>query len=556
MLHADDLKKTPLFACLTDAQRERIAASAADLRLQEGEWLIREGETPWFYVFLEGSFEIEKEYGGVRPRTVRRYATGDFFGETPILLDSPTIGSVRACEASRVLRLDRTQFKELIDSSPECSNRIIKVMMDRITSIRENNRDSNPLRVQVVGSPIDEECREVRAFLSRNRIPFEWTDPAREGDLARPLPSRPHDMPGSFAVIDRTTFVGAPLTARKVAEAIGIRTEPAHETYDVLVIGGGPAGLAAAVYGSSEGLKVLLVERSAVGGQAGSSSRIENYLGFPSGISGDELSTRALKQATRLGSEIVMTGEVVSLESLDGGYCVTLDGGERLKARAVVIATGVEWRRLEVEGLERFAGRGLLYGAARTEATTVVGKDVFIVGGGNSAGQAAMFFSSYARSVTVLVRGPGLAATMSQYLIDQLAQQHNVTIEPHTQVVGARGREGLDTIVTSTKGAPGQSRPADALFLMIGALAKTDWLPASLQRDKNGFICTGIAAADASGKRRAPFLLETNLPGIFCAGDVRAESIKRVASGVGEGSMAIAFVHQYLALSVKPDAAA
>ena len=353
---------------------------------------------------------------------------------------------------------------------------------------------------------------------------------------------------GPAVVIDQERCVEYPPTVRKVAEALGFRTRPKSERYDVVVVGAGPAGLGAAVYGSSEGLRVLVVERSTVGGQAGTSSRIENYLGFPGGISGDELSERAVKQATRFGAEIVVTREARSVFPLREGYCVELDEGARVTATCVLLATGVEWRRLEAEGVDRLLGRGVLYGASRTETSTVVGKDIFIVGGGNSAGQAAMFFSSYARSVSVLVRGAGLKLSMSQYLIQQLAQRPNVTVEPFTEVVSVGGDGNLETVCTVSRGEPTRTRPADALYIMIGADANTDWLPAQLTRDELGYVCTGRDLVTHSCGDRTPFLLETNLPGLFCVGDVRHDSIKRVSSSVGEGSMAIAFVHQYLAM--------
>lgn len=545
MIKPEELKAVPIFACLTEVQRERIAQNAADLSVEAGEWLIREGEVPWFFVLLAGSLDVEKEYGG-SSRARGSLQPDDFFGETPILIDSLTVASLRAHDASRVLRLDRILFKELIDISPECSNLIMQVMMRRVTTMRDYVRENNPLRALVVGSPYDNECHDIRAFLSLNRIPYEWVDRERSPDRV-PVRS-PADQNGSaFVLVDNSVYVDAPLTVRKVADALGIRTRPQREEYDVVVVGGGPAGLAAAVYGASEGLQVLLVEKSAVGGQAGTSSRIENYLGFPNGISGDELSSRAMKQATRFNAETVMTREAQKIEAEGAGYGVELDGGIRVHTKTVVLAIGVDWRRLEADGIERLHGRGVLYGAGRTEATTVVGKRVFIVGGGNSAGQAAMFFSSYAASVTVLVRGESLELTMSQYLIDQLAHRSNISVEPHTQVVAVKGRDFLESICTSVHGGAVQQRPADALFVMIGAQARTGWLPNDLARDADGFLCTG-RDLPSWPQKRTPFLLETNMPGIFCAGDVRHGSVKRVSSGVGEGSMAIVFVHQYLAV--------
>jgi thioredoxin reductase (NADPH) len=544
MIQSMELKQLPIFACLTDAQRERIAQHSADLRVQKGEWLIREGEVPSFFVLMEGVLEVEKEYGGTS-QVRGRYCPGDFYGETPILLDSPTIASLRAQAPSRILRLDRMQFKELLDSSAEFANTIVHAMTQRVTAIREYVQDNNPLRVLVVGSQYDAECRDIRTFLSLNRISYEWIDSERDPDRV-PLCVL-SDPSGPFVLVDGSEIVMRPLTPRKVADTLGIRTDPIKDHYDVIVVGGGPAGLASAVYGASEGLSVLIVEKNAPGGQACTSSRIENYLGFPNGISGEELGARAVKQAARFGAEMIMTRKVAAIEPTVGGYLVELDGGCRVHAKTAILATGVDWRRLKIDGIDRLQGKGVVYGASRMDAPSVLGKDIFIVGGGNSAGQAAVFFSSYASSVTVLVRGESLLQTMSHYLIAQLDQRHNITIEPRTEVVSVDGESALESIHTSTFGEPPRKRRAGALFVMIGAIARTDWLPQTLQRDGKGFVLTGRDIPDWE-EPRAPFLLETSMPGIFCAGDVRHDSIKRVSSSVGEGSMAISFVHQYLAL--------
>lgn len=541
----DELKKFDVMSCLPEAQLHRMAQHAADLRLHAGEWLIREGEQPSFYLLVDGALDVIKEVSGLK-NGVFTYKPGDFFGEVPLLLGTVAFVSLRAKENSRVMKLDRVQFKELIDSSPECSAVILKTMTDRVMKIQGWMLDMPAARVLVVGSQYDTDCRDIRTFLSLNRIPYEWVDRAREPE--RVPACMPPELEGPAVIIDHARCVGQPPTVRKVADALGFQTEPKDDGYDVVVVGAGPAGLAAAVYGSSEGLKVLLIERNSAGGQAGTSSRIENYLGFPGGISGDELSDRALRQAKHFKTEIVLTREVQNVEPIEGGYCVELDGGQRVSTRTVILATGVDWRRLEAEGMDRLLGRGVLYGAGRTEASTVIGKDIFIVGGGNSAGQAAMFFSGYAKSVTVLVRGAGLKLTMSSYLIDQIKTKPNIKIEPYTQVVSVGGEHALETICTVTGNEPPRERPADALFVMIGADANTGWLPRQLRRDEKGYICTGRDLPLWRERERKPFPLETNLPGMFCVGDVRHDSIKRVSSSVGEGSMAVAFVHQYLAL--------
>jgi thioredoxin reductase (NADPH) len=403
-------------------------------------------------------------------------------------------------------------------------------------------------RVFIVGSQYDVDCRDIRTFLSANRIPYEWVDRGREPER---VPScMPADLKGPAVVVDRDQWLRSP-TVGEVAKALGLNTQPKHTEYDVVIAGAGPAGLAAGVYGASEGLRVLMVEKAAPGGQAGTSSRIENYLGFPGGLSGDELTERALKQADKFGAEIVMTREIEAVEPLEGGYCVQLKGGDRVSAKVVILATGVAWRRLEAEGIERLQGKGVLYGASRQEASSVAGKPVYLVGGGNSAGQAAVFFANYASEVTMLVRGEKLELTMSQYLIGQIAGKANIHVEPYTEVIAVEGDAHLERIVTRTR-RPGepesiQTRETEALFVMIGATADTSWMPRNLERDAKGYICTGRDLTTWSEAREA-FPLETNLPGVFCAGDVRHDSVKRVSSGVGEGSMAIAFVHEYLAL--------
>jgi thioredoxin reductase (NADPH) len=549
MFTTDELKRSKLCSVLGETELARFAEMAADVRLAPGEWLIREGEPPWFYVLFEGKLRIVKEILGRQQDLFEyEYAIGDFFGETPILLGTQALVSLRAETSCRVARLERQELQNLIRDSKEASAMILQTMNDRIMRAQKYATTVPSSRVLILGTKYDSDCRDIRAFLAANRIPFEFVD--REQEPERVPSFMPRDWGCPAVAIDGKLFDHAP-SVRELAEALQLQTKPNSDSYDLVIVGAGPAGMAAGVYGASEGLKVLMVERSAAGGQAGTSSRIENYLGFPEGISGEDLTGRAVKQAVRFGAEIAMTRCIEKLTPIDDGYSLELDGGQQVSARAVLLATGVEWRRLEVKGAERLLGRGVLYGASRPEAISVNGKKVFIVGGGNSAGQAAMFFSNYATEVKVLVRGEGLKLTMSQYLIGEIASKANIQVVPFTQVVSVEGDEHLQSIVTRTH-APGEeekiaSREADALFVMIGADANTAWLPGELERDPKGYICTGRDLTSWK-LERAPFPLETHLPGVFCAGDVRHNSIKRVSSGVGEGSMAVSFIHQYLAL--------
>ncbi len=550
MFTSDELNQIKIFACLDERERIRYAEKAADVRLCAGDWLIREGEPPWFFVLFEGRLRMARDVMGRQEDLNEHYEyhIGDFFGETAILLGTQALVSLRAEMPCRIARFDRQQLQQLIRDSKEASAMILQVMNDRLMRVQKYATTVPSSRVLILGTQYDVDCRDIRAFLSANRIPYEWVD--REREPERVPAGVPPDTGCPVVVIDGHIFTQPP-SVREIADALQIQTQPARDRYDVVIAGAGPAGMAAGVYGASEGLNVLMVERSAAGGQAGTSSRIENYLGFPDGVSGEDLTGRALKQAIRFGAEIAMTRRIEKLTQLDGGYSLELDGGHSVTARAVLLATGVEWRRLQVDGGDRLLDRGILYGASRAEANNVNGKKVFIVGGGNSAGQAAMFFSSYAAEVKVLVRGEGLKLTMSQYLIGEIASKANIEIVPFTEVVAAEGEEHLQRIVTRVRPPAGKETfvtyEADALFVMIGANPNTTWLPAELERDAAGYLCTGRDLKTWSSERE-PFPLETNLPGVFCAGDVRHGSIKRVSSGVGEGSMAIAFIHQYLAL--------
>jgi thioredoxin reductase (NADPH) len=559
MITAEILSAIPLFANLPENELQTVAARAADVALAAGDWLISEGEAASFFGLIDGKLEVLKGVG-LEQRRITTYGPGETFGEVPLLLDSPAVASVRALERSRVFRLDASEFRTLILNCTQLNGQVVATMTRRIADLQRVALEATKADVTIVGHRWDLDCHDVRDFLSRNHIPFVWLDPTDDASTSR----IPEDLregvnaPIYPAVILHDGRRLAAPTMRELADAVGLTTAPTTERYDLAIVGAGPAGLAAAVYGASEGLHTVIFEREAPGGQAGTSSRIENYLGFPTGLSGDELGKRALLQAARFGAEIVVARDVERIEpgTENAPHALILDDGATLHADAIVIATGVAWRKLNVPGLDDFSGRGVYYGAARTEAYGTRGKQVHLVGGGNSAGQAAMFFSSYAESVTILVRGNGLAETMSQYLIDELHAKANVAIEPHTEIVAARGEEHLTQLdIKNNRTNETRTVDTDALFIFIGADAETSWLPDRIIRDRFGYVCTGRDVVDILDVNKAahpwphdrdPFLLETSVPGIFAAGDVRHDSIKRVASGVGEGSMTVAFVHQYL----------
>ena len=391
----------------------------------------------------------------------------------------------------------------------------------------------------------------VRDFLSRNHVPYRWLDVDGGEEVMKLLEDRQLD-PNCLPVVlfsDGSVLVDPDLSA--LAARVGLRVQAAQEFYDMVVVGAGPAGLAAAVYGASEGLRTLVIEPEAPGGQAGSSSRIENYLGFPSGVTGAELGRRAHTQALRFGAEFVMQ-RATGLR-VEGQYrFLQLADGREVSSHTVLLSPGVQYRKLDVPGAERLTGRGVYYGAALVEAVSCKDEDVFIVGGANSAGQAALHFAKYAGKVTMLVRGEGLSATMSKYLIDEIARTSNIVVEARTQVLETLGEERLEGL--RLRGAQGEwQAPATSLFIFIGAAPVTAWLPQCVLRDEKGFVLAGPDLREEGRlpevwrEAREPFLLESSVPGVFVAGDVRHGSVKRVASAVGEGSIAVQFVHQYLA---------
>ncbi len=410
--------------------------------------------------------------------------------------------------------------------------------------------------IRVLGTRWSPKSYELRDFLARNRVPYQWIDiegAANDPETKRlmeALGPEIHNLPVVLFPDGTKLLESVPA---EVAQKVGLRTRAQTNFYDLAIVGGGPAGLAAAVYGASEGLNTVIIEKEAPGGQAGMSSRIENYLGFPSGLSGGELARRAVVQAQRFGVEILAPQEVVSVRAEDPYRFIKMADGEEISCHALMVATGVQWRRLAAPGIDRLQGAGVYYGGGTTEALSCKGEIVYVVGGANSAGQAAMNFSKYADKVVMLLRGDSLSSTMSRYLIDQIKATPNIQLWSHASVAEVHGDTHLEEVSVLCSDTNKVERvPATSMFIFIGALPRTDWLSGVVERDERGFVLTGpdlIRDGDHPkgwSLERDPFLLETNVPGIFAVGDVRHGSVKRVASGVGEGSVAVQFIHQYL----------
>ena len=467
--------------------------------------------------------------------------------DTRLLLLTAYADTDVAIRAINDIGLDYYMFKPW--EPPE--NTLYPVVDDLLSAWRQGHHDGSET-VRVVGHLWSDRSYEVKMFLARNHIPYVWLDLERDEEARRLLALADVDAADLPLVL---LPEGDPLrspSSVELAEALGLSTRAQQPLYDLCVVGGGPAGLAAAVYAASEGLRTVVVERDAPGGQAGQSAAIENYLGFPKGVSGSDLTHRAVAQAARFGAETVLAQEVVGLEQRGPVHAVRLAGGGEVESRAVLVATGVAYRRLAADGAEQLGSRGVYYGASASEAAQTAGQVVHVVGAANSAGQAVLNFAKVASRVVMLVRGGGLEASMSEYLIARIEAAENVEVRFHTEVLATHGTDHLER-VTLVDRESGREYDEDTnwLFVFIGALPRTDWLGDAVVRDAKGFVVTGpdLQHADHAGRwslTRAPFALETSVPGVFAAGDVRLDSMKRVASAVGEGAMSVYLVHRYL----------
>ena len=547
MITPDDVSRIGIFAELAEEDRVQLARAAADLALAAGDYAAQQGGERALFGLIEGCIEVVQSVDGIE-RIVGQRDPGDIFGEVPITLGTVFPVAFRAREASRVMRIEPRDFHTVAAVAPNVAKEVGRLAAHRMSGplgLQGLASDPVPPRVIIAGEPTDAATTELRHFLDRNQVTFEWLTketPDLDDRWGGPAPA-PDDWP-AVRVIGGKTVVRPQL--RRLAELLGLGTEPEAASYDVVIVGAGPAGLAAGVYGASEGLSTIVVEREAPGGQAGTSSRIENYLGFPAGVSGDELAGRALQQARRLGAEILVTRAISRIDA--ERHQVHLDGGDVLHGRTIVLACGVSWRKLDVPGFAELTGRGVFYGASPSDAAATHGSDVHVIGAGNSGGQAAMFFANYARRVTIVCRGDSLEKNMSSYLIRQLGTRSNVTARFRSEIVGAHGDGAIEEVeIADHARGTVEREPSRGVYIFIGADAETGWLPPEIGLDTRGFVVTGadVPAADWP-LERDPYLLETSVPGIFACGDVRSGLVKRVAAAVGEGSMAIAFIHQYL----------
>ncbi|HMA33969.1 MAG TPA: FAD-dependent oxidoreductase [Chloroflexia bacterium] len=538
-----------IFPTLTPAQIRRIAAHGHRRALQRGELLGEPGDSAApFFVVVSGEIEIIRPAGAAET-LVTVHGPGQFTGEVNTLVGRRALFRMRAAQPGEAIALDRPQLLALVQTDAELGEILLRAfILRRIELVAAGMGD-----VVLVGSTHSADTLRIKEFLMRNGHPYSYIDLERDPDVQHLLDSFQIAATEIPVLICSGQLVLRNPSDQRVADCLGFN-EAVDQTHlrDLIVVGAGPAGLAAAVYGASEGLDVLVLETSAPGGQAGSSSKIENYLGFPTGISGQELAARAYTQAEKFGAQILIAS-ATQLARDRRPYVVEMDNGARIPARTIVIATGAEYRRLPLANLPRFEGVGIYYSATFVEAQLCGGDEVIVVGGGNSAGQAAVFLAETARHVHMLIRADGLADTMSRYLIRRIEETPTITLRPHTEIVALAGGEHLESVGWRNN-QTGQLEEHNIrhVFVMTGVTPNTHWLAGGVALDAQGFIKTGpdLAREELSAAHwplaRPPHLLETSLPGVFAVGDVRGGSIKRVASAVGEGSIAISFVHRVL----------
>jgi thioredoxin reductase (NADPH) len=536
------------FPTLDDAQISQLAGCThAEPKLfREGQVLFAVGQRNMnFFVVKSGEVEIV-DRSGDEPKTITIHRPGEFTGDISHLTGLPAVVSAVARGECEVYEITGDALRNALNQCPDISDIILQAFIARRQLLRDSPSFTG---LRVIGSRYSPDTFRVRDFLSKNRILFTWVDLETDPNVDQVLKQ--------FGVTESDTpVVACPKmlllrnpSNRQLADAIGIHQPLEDLVYDLVVVGAGPAGLAAAVYGASEGLRTAVLEHTAPGGQAGSSMRIENYLGFPTGLTGSELAGRAILQANKFGAHLSVPTPVNKLTFANAYTIVHLDGGETVTAKCLLIATGADYRRLGVEGCERFEGTGVYYAATVAEAQLCQGTQVVVVGGGNSAGQAAVFLAGHARHVLILIRGDDLYKNMSSYLVRRIEQTANIELLTDTTIRQMSGNGHLDS-VNIVNGKTGEERTIETpgVFSFIGADPRTSWLPPEIERDAKGFVRTGteLARSPYWTSGRQPFLLETSRPGVFAAGDVRSGSVKRVASAVGEGAMAVQFVHECL----------
>jgi thioredoxin reductase (NADPH) len=537
------------FPTLTTAQMARMAVRGRRRPTALGEVLYDAGDRSIpLFVVVSGELQVVRSEPG--DTLIATHARSQFSGECAVVTGRSSIFRVRVSEPGEVIQLDRDQLLDLVQTDAELSEILLGAFLQRRLGLIAGNLGD----VVVLGSTHDSGTLHVREFLTRNGHPFRYVDLDRDADAQEMLDRFGVGVPGIPVVICRGQAILRQPTNAQIVDCLGFNDAlDGTHVVDLAVVGAGPSGLAAAVYGASEGLDVLVIESNVPGGQAGSSSRIENYLGFPTGISGLDLTTRAYSQALKFGAQVIVARGATRLTCDGQRYTLDTDQGTRITARAVIIATGAHYRKPPVDGLGPFEGAGVYYAATPMEAQLCVGDDVAVVGGGNSAGQAAVFLAATARHVHMLVRGPGLGQTMSRYLSRRIEENPAISLRTLTQIVGVEGDGRLERIRwRDERTGTVETNPIGHLFIMAGAVPNTSWIDGCVILDEKGFVKTGAELSLEELARakwplgRAPYLLETSKPGIFAVGDVRSGNVKRVASAVGEGSIAVAFVHQVL----------